>query len=146
MPNWGIGDMMAQNIAFDQQMEQQAADFANQWYWDVQRYRAQTGYTGPIQSGFNASTLSAANQANMAAFDSYNQSWWNNTQTIDNTLTNYSNTAVLGNAHHSDPHSGQVYNLPYGPDQYWINNQGYHTGTSYQDPTPFGWTQLEQAW
>jgi hypothetical protein len=55
-----LSGLVQQNVAFDGMMQQQAAAYAQQWYNDVQAYRAATGYTGPIYSGFNASTLSAA--------------------------------------------------------------------------------------
>lgn len=137
-PPMNMSGMVNQNIAFDQMMNQQAINYANQWYDDVQAYRARTGYTGPINSGFNASTLSAANAANSAAFDSYCQGWNNNQQIIDQTMTNYSQ-AYRGHSNYTGSQD-YVHELPYGYDYYqdaggyvyqaqpgtWVN-PGYYT-------------------
>jgi hypothetical protein len=70
-----MSGMIMSNLMFDQMMQQQAAAAAQQWYDNVQAYRRATGdYTTPALSGFNAQTLSAANQAISQAYDAYNQS------------------------------------------------------------------------
>ena len=121
-PPMDMSGLVNQNVAFDQMMQQQAADFATQWYNDAQAYRARTGYTGPINSGFNASTLNAANLATSTAFYDYNQSWWNNQQTINQSMNNYSQ-AYRGYADYTGL-GGQTYDLPYGHD-YYQDTGGY---------------------
>jgi hypothetical protein len=137
-----MSGLVAANMAFDQRMQQQAADFSYQWFLEAQRYRAQTGYTGPILSGFDASTLSAANARTMAAYQDYNRSAAANSAATDQTLWNHSNT-YRGNALYQDPYTGSVHNLSYQPDIQWSNGT-YGIGTpGTVDLTSQGFYQLQ---
>ncbi len=82
------------------------------------------------QQNFRA--LQQANQSLQQGYDSYNQGWWNNSQTMDQTLDNYDNQAIRGNAYYGNPYTGETYNLPYtsGPGYYGGSDEAF-----YQDPT-----------
>lgn len=135
-----LSGLMMQNLMFDQMMAQQAAAYAQQWYDNVQAYRQATGdYSTPIYSGFNAQTLSQANQATSQAYDAYNQSWHQNSQAASDAVGRYSQQAILGQSDYVDP-NGYGYTLPNGSNHYWVDNQGQTYGTdTYAPPDYQNW-------
>jgi hypothetical protein len=141
-----MSGMIMSNLMFDQMMQQQAAAAAQQWYDNVQAYRRATGdYTTPALSGFNAQTLSAANQATSQAYDAYNQSWHQGSQAMSDAVSRYGQ-AILGQQTYADP-NGTTYTLPNGANHYWADLQGntYDTNT-YAPPDYQNWYhQLEPA-
>jgi hypothetical protein len=135
-----MSDLMMQNFAFDQMMEQQAAAVAQAWYDNVQAYRQATGdYTTPFYSGFNAQTLSQANQATSRAYDGYNQSWHQSSQAQSDAVARYSQHAIRGEQTFHDPW-GTAYTLPQGSNHYWVDNSGATWGTdTYAPPDYHTW-------
>jgi hypothetical protein len=135
-----LSGIMMQNMMFDRMMDQFAVDAAQAWYDSVQAYRRATGdYTTPFYSGFNAQTLSQANQGVSQAWDSYNQSWHQNSQAQSDALARYSQYAIRGEQTFQDPW-GTSHTLPLGSNHYWIDNSGTTWGTdTYTPPDDHNW-------
>jgi hypothetical protein len=119
-------------------------------YWDLMT-AAGTNVQGAIDAQRRQyAGMQAANNTLKEGYASYNAGWANNSARTSAALANYSNTAIRGNAHYYDPHSGGTYNLPH----YLTPGQVYQSGHDYyvqdQSGTYFrwannGWQRMESA-
>lgn len=106
-----------------------------------------TNVQGGLQAQQNAfDGMQQANATVQGGFDSYNQGYYQNQATMDQTMQSYSDGAIRGNGYYSDPYTGETYTLPYssGPGYYQDGqNQFYQDGMGqYWHYTPSGWQLL----
>lgn len=91
-----------------------------------------------------------ANQTVQQGYASYNRGWASNSERTSAALANYSNTAIRGNAHYRDPHTGQTYNLPYAQRAGEVYRDGHNYYVQDQSGTYYhwvnnGWQRLDAA-
>jgi hypothetical protein len=143
-----LGSLMAAN---QQQMLQLFQSAANdpQVQASYQQYIQQTGQQLPyeqyvyyyimtaggsnVQAGLQAQQnmfngLQQANATLQSGYDSFNQGWWNNQASLDQTMQNYTDIATNGNAYYNNPNTGETYTLPYtsGPGYYQMGQETFY--------------------
>ena len=105
-----------------------------------------TNYGPAIQAQQNQfAGWQAANRTVQEGYNSYNQGYWQNQNTYDNSAARYSNEAIQGNAHYTNGQTGEVFNLPYGAEQ-GVYSQGNNTFSNdangnYYQVNPQGYQQ-----
>ena len=121
-PGLGVGDMWANELAFQNQFYQ------NAWRqsWELAR---QVPNDQPLP--FNAMTISNSLNQGMQAFEGFANNWHVNSETTMNAIGRWNEGAIRGIAPHANPYGGPVYNLPYGPEGYHVSPAGYmHQGVN----------------
>lgn len=93
------------------------------------------------QNAFNG--MQQANATVQSGFDSYNQGYWQNQATMDQTMDNYSTYAIQGNGYYSNPYTGEVYTLPYTSGPGYYESEGY---TFYMDEIGQYWQYQGGGW
>lgn len=93
----------------------------------------------------NFQALQDANRTVQEGYDSYNQGWHANSQTMDNMNDRYSREAIQGNQYYQNSVTGEVTELQYGaPAGVYENNQGTYITTpsgDYEQVDPLGYRQ-----
>ena len=86
-----------------------------------------------------------ANRTVQEGYDSYNQGWHTNSQSMDNMNDRYSREAIQGNQYYQNSVTGEVTELQYGaPAGVYENNQGTYISTpngEYEQVDPLGYGQ-----
>jgi hypothetical protein len=129
-PGLGVGNMLAMNMQFDQQMTQQAYDFSQAWLAERTRFRVENNYWGPMAAPFTAADLNRANLETSAAYDRQNASWHAGQASLSNMFERNSmaNRGVWG---YSDGMGGYA-QLPYNTQTYFQDTMGqFHSGGTY---------------
>ncbi len=143
-----IQSYMAQNGARLQQEYQQSGmrvPFDQFVQWHIMTAGG-TNYGPALQAQQNQfNGWQAANRTVQEGYNSYNQGYWQNQNTMDNSAARYSNEAIQGNAHYTNSQTGETFNLPYGAEQ-GVYNQGFNTFSNdsngnYYQVDPQGYQQ-----
>lgn len=170
--NARLGAMQAQNQAAQQQLwqyhlrtngprlqaqyrqylasGQRGMSFEQFAYWDLMT-AAGTNVQGAIDAqNRQYAGMQAANNTLKQGYASYNAGWANNSARTSAALANYSNTAIRGNAHYYDPHSGQTYNLPHYLPAGQVHQSGHDYYVQDQSGTYYrwannGWQRMQAA-
>ncbi len=131
--NQQLGSLMATNQAQMQQLLQTVAadpqvqadyqqylqsgqmplsydEFVYYWVMTAGGTNVQAGLQA-LQNSFNG--LQQANATLQSGYDDYNQGWWTNQATMDQTMDDYSTYAIRGNADYANPFTGETFTLPY---------------------------------
>jgi hypothetical protein len=116
----------------------------------VQYHIATAGGTNPgpalQQQQNNFRALQDANRTVQQGFDSYNQGYWNNQQTMNNVYSRQSDM-MRGNGHYVNPQTGETQTLPTGQGQGYYQGEGgqntyYQNGVGqYHQVNPQGYMQ-----
>lgn len=134
--NMDLSPLVQHNAALWNQSMIDAKRVADNYFNDVQRFRQQTGYTGPMPSPVSTADLMRSNREMQQAFDSSNAAWHNNSARTSAAVDRWVIGAIRGQGTYYNPSTGQQYQLP------WTHNQ-YHTnqwGQAVPGPAPNGWT------
>lgn len=140
--SWGIQQQQSM-WEWGQQSAQYAADM---WMQMVTDYRMRTGYTGPINSPFNAMTIFQANNAANDAFYDYLHTTQAGQERLYNAYERYANEGILGWGTYTNPYTGETYQLQgNGYDNVWQGPDGQFYGSNGGwTPEGAGWTQLDR--
>jgi hypothetical protein len=106
--SWGIRSQMA----LQTQSDAYARSLA-QWYYNYMQMLRSQGYTGPsLPTGFNANTLTQANQAANAAASAYIKSGMINSNRTSNAIADWDYRAIQGYQVYVDPNGYRYYYRP----------------------------------
>lgn len=134
-----LSHMVNANLAFDQAMMQQAANFSNAWLQARTEYRMRTGDWSYLPGPFTAMDLNRANNETAAAYSAYNDNWHRNSNAQLQAAGNFGH-AMMGTWNYTNGSS--VYTLPYSHNYQWVDQQGYVHGTNtYAPPGYSNWYQ-----
>ncbi len=133
--NLDLSGLMQQNLAFDSAMNQQAANFATQWFWERQRWRQENNYWGYLPGPFTAQDLVRANNETSAAFERNNRSWSQNFNNSGNGATRFAH-AMRGTIPMADSF-GNGFEVQNGWNSYWRDNQDQVFGTNDWAPPSY---------
>ncbi|MEO8458962.1 MAG: hypothetical protein ABI451_00395 [Dokdonella sp.] len=143
-----LGDIAAANMAFDQRMDMQARQFANDLYNQTREYRQRTGdYSTPMADltgtrNINAGSISRSVTELSNQYSRNNDAWSNQ---FNNTQNPYADGAIRGQATYVDP-NGYRYEVQGYENQYWIDpNTNTIVGNDGTAPPDYqnNWQQLQ---
>jgi len=108
-------------------------------YWDLM-----TAAGTNVQGGLDAQRRQfegnqLAHRTVQSGHASYNAGWAANSARTSAALANYSNTAIRGNSHYRDPHTGQTYNLPHAQAAGEVYRDGHNYYVQDQSGTYYRW-------
>lgn len=126
-PGLGVGNMWANEIAFQNQF--------NKWAWAGSVQVARNMRPGE-KLPFDAMTISSSINEGNKAFGGYMQGLYKSSNTYSNIANNYSNYAIRHNGFYGN--GGPVYNLPYTHNYHTVTNYGYVPGYHPNLGTPIG--------
>ena len=136
-----MSGMVANELAFQQQFYGLVQNTVGQLYAQCQRWRAATedyrSQCPQLASPFNAATIAQSNREASQAWDGYNQAWHQNSARTTAAIDRYGEQAILGQAPHVDPTTGQTYTVPNGYNHYWTDNHGQVWGTQTYTPPDY---------
>lgn len=132
-PGLGGGGLLEWNLRRDAMADQQARDFCQQWYNQRQEFRRQTGYYGYLPPPVTTQQLVDSNRALQDQYSRNNQNWAERSAREGAAVERFSQQAIRGIAPYYNPQTGFQAELPYGPNQYHIDQYHYaHPGYNPQ--------------
>lgn len=148
LPDWSWSHQLVVEEQLMRQTEAAAWAAANQWYQDVQAYRAATGYTGFIPSPVSPESLSRSVYEAGQAGAAYINGAYHNSARMDAAVSNWSNQAILNQQPYIHPATGYTYALPWDYNSYSVNPGGGVCGTNdYAPPNSWDdWVLLQPGW
>lgn len=123
-PGIGMGGMVQNELAFSAMMDMQARQFCANWYEERQEWRRQNNYWGYLPGPVTTADLVRSNAELQGQYDRNNAAWHNQQASLcgaggqPGTVGQFSEQAIRGYAPHQNSQTGEVVNLPYGPQAY----------------------------
>jgi len=123
-PPMDMSALIGRQVGLQAWGDQMVRDVARKYYDDVQIFRQQTGYTGPMPSPVSTAQLQQSVRALQGQYGRNNAAWHDQSRRTTAAMDRYAVEAIRGQGSFINSMTGQTVVLPWGPNSYMQGSHG----------------------